>query len=67
MGAHFPVQASVCYEGLDSVLAALAAHPQHTGIQTKGLVLLGVLLQGDEPLLVSQWEGGSGGTDAGES
>ncbi|KAL3137014.1 hypothetical protein ABBQ32_006605 [Trebouxia sp. C0010 RCD-2024] len=42
------MQAHVCQVGLSSVLAALNNHPVDTDIQAKGLVVLGVLGQGDD-------------------
>ncbi len=45
-------QATVCEEAVPSVVGALRAHARDRTITTKGLVLLGVLMQGDEDSLL---------------
>ncbi|GBF89177.1 hypothetical protein Rsub_01894 [Raphidocelis subcapitata] len=42
------MQAHITQEALPDIVAALDAHPGELDIQTKGLVLLGVLIQGDD-------------------
>lgn len=43
-------QAHITWEALEVVVAALVNHPRELDVQIKGLVLLGVLLQGDDVL-----------------
>jgi hypothetical protein len=54
------MQASVCYEALPAVLAALTNHVGERAVQTKGLVLLGVLMQGDDDALLVRVHRGPG-------
>eukprot|EP00884_Botryococcus_braunii_P003133 jgi/Botrbrau1/12820/Bobra.20_1s0011.1 len=43
------LQAQLAAQGLPEVIRALKAHPEEADVQAKGLVVLGVLGQGEEP------------------
>ncbi len=48
------MQASITQGALSQILTGLSTHRGIPPIQDKGMVLLGVLMQGDEPTLVSE-------------